>query len=178
MRKLVKMRSVVYKYVTGVIACKLKATGKVTGCFRPHINLIALIVAGLCISFKPGNDIEKVDLYLGHFLLQSWPGGKCNINIDINPDLAPDTLTFKASGFKTGLTQTTLDIQNTQGTTVEQIHRQNPKADATIATFIYVLNKEHLDKIRGNKFKVVLDNHQYTTPEIHQVATINIITPQ
>ena len=145
---------------------------------KPLSIIPVVIILLIAIQAFAGDDFEKVDLYLGHFLLQSWPGGKRTINVEVTPDFPADTLTFKASGFKTGLTQTTLDIQNMSGVTIEQIHRQNPKAEASTATFIYVLSKEHLDKIPDNKFKVVLDNHQFTTPEIHNVAVINITRPR
>jgi hypothetical protein len=118
--------------------------------------------------------VEKVDIYYGHFLLQSWPQNKRTINIEVDPALPADTLFFYATGLKGGLTQTTLQIKNMQGATIDEIYRVNPKSDGTKATFFYVLNQTNLSKIKDPSFKVIIDDHQYNTPEIHEIALIFI----
>jgi len=144
---------------------------------RYHCILI-LLLACAYISSSAAGEVEKVDMYYGHFLLQSWPENKRTINIEVDPTLPADTLFFYASGLKGGLTQTTLQIKNMQGSTVDEIYRLNPKEDGTRATFFYVLSQANLAKIKEPSFKVVIDNHQYATPEVHDIALIFITKAQ
>jgi hypothetical protein len=138
------------------------------------ILLLLMLVGSMDMSVSAGDGVEKVDVYYGHFLLQSWPQNKRTINIEVDPGLPADTLFFYATGLKGGLTQTTLQIKNMQGATIDEFFRLNPKEDGTKATFFYVLNQTNLGKIKEPSFRVVIDNHQYNTPEVHDVALIFI----
>ena len=140
--------------------------------------IIIPLIAGVYLPALAGGGVERVDMYYGHFLLQSWPENKRTINIEVDLTLPADTLFFYASGLRGGLTQTTLQIKNMQGNTIEEIYRLNPKEDGTKATFFYVLNQANLAKIKDPSFKVFIDNHQYGTPEVHDIALIFITRAQ
>jgi hypothetical protein len=143
-----------------------------------RVFIIITLLAYVYLSASAAGGVEKVDMYYGHFLLQSWPENKRTINIEVDLTLPADTLFFYASGLRGGLTQTTLQIKNMQGNTVDEIYRLNPKEDGTKATFFYVLNQTNLAKIKDPSFKVVIDNHQYGTPEVHDIALIFITKAQ
>ncbi len=124
-------------------------------------------------SAYAGDGIEKVNIYTGHFLLQSWPQDKRVINIDIDTLLPPDTLVFQAKASAGGLKKATLELRDIRGNVIEFVSRVTRLEDETEATFIYVLNPANTRKIKDQRFRVVLDSH-HPSPEdgIHNIALV------
>ncbi len=135
---------------------------------------IFLFPAGIYSALAGDDETGKVNIYYQHFLLQSWPQNKRTVHIEIDTTLPPDTLVVKASGFKNGITQTTLQIKNMNGAVIEDITRLNPKSNSDEATYIFILSAANLSKINSPAFKIVLDNHQFNTPEVHDIALVYI----
>ena len=119
----------------------------------------------------PFRGLEKVNIYVGHFLLQSWPQDKRVINMQVDTTLPPDTLVFQAIASDGGLKKTTLEIQDMQGNLIEEASRVTCLEDETEATFIYVLNPDNVRKVKGHRFRAILDVHQ-EKEEAHNVAIV------
>jgi hypothetical protein len=138
-----------------------------------------LLFAFTLIFHKPlfgADGVEKVNIYTGHFLLQSYPQDKRLITMEIDTTFPPDTLVFQALASKGGLHKATMELQDMAGNVIEQVNRVTLLEDETEATFIYVLNKENVMKIRDHKFRVVLDSHPEKESGIHHVALIFLDT--
>lgn len=134
-------------------------------------SILTIILA--CIN--PVNahaGVERVNIYMGHFLLQSWPGDKRPITMEVDTTLPPDTLVFQAIAVQGGLKNTTLQIRDLQGTVIDEVNRVTRLEDETEATFIYVLNSSNITKIKSRKFCVVLTSHLAHDADEHNIALI------
>lgn len=131
--------------------------------------MLVLIWAGPAYGF---DGIEKVNIYVGHFLLQSWPLEKRTITMEIDTAFPPDTLVFQALASNGGLKNTTLEIRDTKGIFIEEVSRVTRLEDETEATFIYVLTAENVRKMKDHRFAVILNSHLDSDPEVHSVALI------
>jgi len=119
------------------------------------------------------DNIEKVDIYLGHFLLQTWPQAHRTINIEVDPAFPPDTLVFRASGPSLGIKRAVLQIKDLSGVnTLQQLSCGSIGDDQTCASYIYVLNQNNLNQIKDKGFKVVLERHHDNGTEVRNMATI------
>ena len=126
-----------------------------------------------CLGATIPNNIEKVDIYLGHSLLQTWPLAHRTINIEVDPLFPPDTLIFRATGSKESLEQAKLEIKDLSGSNI--IQQINPATDCengNSACFTYILNQSNLSQIKDKGFRVMLDKHHETGTEIRSLATI------
>ena len=136
----------------------------------PLLFITALITC--TISLYANSEDETVGIYIGHFLLQSWPKTNKTITIEVDPNFPPDTLIFQAKNPTGGLKRTTLELQEMNGTTIQQVDRVTHLEDDFAATFIFVLNKDNLGKIKGKTFRVMLNRHQERENDFHSVALI------
>ena len=123
-------------------------------------------------SLFANSENETVGIYIGHFLLQSWPKTNRTITIEVDPNFPPDTLIFQAKNPTGGLKRTTLELQEMNGTTIQQVDRVTHLEDDNEATFIFVLNQANLSKIKGKTFRVMLNRHQERDNDFHSVALI------
>ncbi len=138
----------------------------------PAIILIAFF-GFLSSSALVPESIEKVDIMLGHFLLQSWPQAHRIINIEVDAALPPDTLVFHAIGTKDGLRQSTIEIKDMSGNnTIQQLNCCTNSTADNDASFIYVLNQSNLGKIKEQGFRVVLNKHHDNGNEIRSMVVI------
>ena len=87
-----------------------------------------------CLGATIPNNIEKVDIYLGHSLLQTWPLAHRTINIEVDPLFPPDTLIFRATGSKESLEQAKLEIKDLSGSNI--ISKLIPQPIAKMATVL------------------------------------------
>lgn len=131
---------------------------------------LGLMLAGNC-AFAWG-DVDKVNIYVGHFLLQSWPKDQRMITMDIDTTFPPDTLIFQAVAAKGGLKNATLEIRDLKDNLIEEVARVTRLEDETEATFMFVLNTVNVRKIKERKFRVILDTHAEKESGIHDVAFI------
>jgi hypothetical protein len=116
--------------------------------------------------------VEKVSIYMGHFLLQSYPQDKRVITMEIDTTFPPDTLVFQAIASKGGLKKATIELKDMAGNVIEEVSRVTRLEDETEATFIYVLNPVNVRKMKDHRFRVVLDTHPDKESGIHNVALI------
>jgi hypothetical protein len=138
----------------------------------PRIMLIALLGVMSTSAFTP-ESVEKVDIYLGHFLLQTWPQAHRTINIEVDPAFPPDTLVFHAVGTKGGINRAVLEIKDMSGAnTIQQLGCVRCNEEETDASFIYVLNQDNLSKIKEQGFRVVLNKHHDNGTEVRNMALI------
>ena len=137
------------------------------------LTTIFMVALAMCSkSLYAGSEDETVGIYIGHFLLQSWPKTNKTITIEVDPNFPPDTLVFQAKNPSGGLKRTTLEFQEMNGTTIQQVDRVTHLEDDFAATFIFVLNPANLSKIKGNTFRVMLNRHQERDSDFHSVALI------
>jgi hypothetical protein len=137
--------------------------------------MVAFILSSRAFT---NHGLEKVNIYVGHFLLQSWPRDKRPITMQIDTTFPPDTLVFQAISGAGGLKKTTLELWDMAGNVIETIDRVTRLEDETEATFIYVLNQANVRKMKDRRFKVILDCHQDNDPEPYNVALIFLDTKQ
>ncbi len=138
------------------------------------IGLLLIFVLRTLAS--PPAGVEKVNIYVGHFLLQSWPKDKRPITMQIDTMFPPDTLVFQAISGSGGLKRSTLQLWDMAGNLIEEVARLTRLEDESEATFIYVLNRENVKKMKDRRFQVILDVHQDNDPEPHNVALIFLDT--
>ena len=138
----------------------------------PPIILIAFF-GFLSSSALVPESVEKVDILLGHFVLQSWPQAHRTINIEVDAGLPPDTLVFHAIGTKDGVRQSTIEIKDMSGNnTIQQLNCCTNSSTDNDANFIYVLNQSNLSKIKEQGFRVVLNKHHENSTEVRSMAVI------
>ena len=129
------------------------------------------VFAGMSPAFS-SDGIEKVNIYMGHFLLQSWPQDKRVITMEVDTNFPPDTLVFQAIASAGGIQYATLQIVDMRENVIEEVSRITQNEDETEATFVYVLNKHNVQKIKDRKFRVILDSHRDNEAGKHHVALI------
>jgi len=133
--------------------------------------VLSLIFVLRCPAM-PLRVLEKVNIYVGHFLLQSWPKDQRPITMQIDTMFPPDTLVFQAISSGGGLNKATLALWDMADNVIEEVARITRLENETEATFIYVLNPSNVKKMKDRRFKVILDCHQDNDPEPHNVALI------
>lgn len=146
---------------------------------KPAFFLFSFVLMLTGVNHASASDgIESVNIYMGHFLLQSWPKDKRAITMEVDTTFPPDTLVFQALAVKGGLKSATLEIRDLQGNVIEEVSRVTRLEDGTEATFIYVLNPANARKIRDRRFSVILNSHLGKEPEDHNVALILLNSKQ
>jgi hypothetical protein len=136
-------------------------------------QLLAFALAFTCSKPLLASDgVEKVNIYMGHFLLQSYPQDKRVITMEVDTTFPPDTLVFQAIASRGGLKKATMELKDMAGNVIEEVNRVTRLEDETEATFIYVLSPSNVRKMKDHRFRVVLDSHPDKDSGLHSVALI------
>ena len=113
--------------------------------------VLVLLTASFAASF---NELDRVFVYLNGRLAGTWRATE-NKLVHIDNIVEGDTLTFIARTDLGGLGNSSIDVKDNNGSTVENI--QSPASSEGAATFVYVFHLKKIDTKKVSSLQVFLN---------------------